>query len=65
MAELEDLRQTIIEGDYKRAGELTRVVLDQDAGPFDVLSQGLQPGMVKVGREFKEGERKAPQWRKE
>ena len=41
MIELKDLGQTIIDGNYKRAAELTQVALNQGIGPLDVLNQGL------------------------
>ena len=51
---LRDLGQTIIDGEYKRAAELTQVALDEGIDPLDVLNQGLQLGITEVGREFKE-----------
>ena len=56
MSNYSDLIQAILEGNYVRSVELTKGALDEGASPQDIVSSGLQAGMVIVGDRFGAGD---------
>jgi 5-methyltetrahydrofolate--homocysteine methyltransferase len=56
MSNLDDLRQSVIDGDMTRAQELVREALSEKAPPDQILKLGLISAMQEVGRRFECGE---------
>ena len=56
MSNYSNLIQAIVEGNYVRCVELTNEALDEGASPQDIVSSGLQAGMLIVGDRFSTGE---------
>lgn len=61
MAVLEDLAQSVIEGDIDRVKDLTGSLLDLGTDPLEIINQGLIAGMNVVGARFKAGEMFVPE----
>ena len=53
---LEQLAQSLIEGNHLLVERLTEELLHEGAAPHVILDKGLMPGMDVVGRRFREGE---------
>ena len=53
---LQDLKQTVIQGNHHRAMELTSQLLEAGAEPKEILNEGLIAGMSAIGDRFKAGE---------
>jgi 5-methyltetrahydrofolate--homocysteine methyltransferase len=56
MSNLDDLRQSVIDGDMARTQELVRQALLEQAPPEHILKFGLISAMEEVGRRFECGE---------
>ena len=56
MSDYSNLIQAILEGNYVRCVELTNEALDEGASPRDIVSSGLQAGMLIVGDKFSSGD---------
>jgi 5-methyltetrahydrofolate--homocysteine methyltransferase len=56
MSDYSNLIQAILEGNDVRCVELTNEVLDEGASPQDIVSSGLQAGMLIVGDKFSAGD---------
>ena len=56
MVEYSAVQQAVIEGDDERAVQLVRQALEQNADPADIVTAGLQAGMIIVGDKFSSGE---------
>ncbi len=56
MSDYSNLIQAILEGNYVRCVELTNEALDEGASPQDIVSSGLQAGMLIVGDKFSAGD---------
>jgi 5-methyltetrahydrofolate--homocysteine methyltransferase len=56
MVDLLPLKQAVIEGDDERTIRLVKEALEQKADPADVVTSGLQAGLVIVGDKFSSGE---------
>ena len=56
MSVLEDLRQSIIDGDSPQAQELVNQALAENISAEQILNDGLIAAMAEVGRLFEEGE---------
>ena len=56
MAELTNLQQAVIDGDYKTAGSLAQEALGKGVSAPDISGQGLIPAMAVVGQKMKSGE---------
>jgi corrinoid protein of di/trimethylamine methyltransferase len=52
MAELQKLREAILNGDAKSAVAVTRAALDEGADPMDLVTNYMVPAMDEVGRRF-------------
>jgi len=50
------IQEAVINGDEKRLVDLVSETLSQDVKPADIISLGLQPGMIAVGEKFSSGE---------
>lgn len=61
MTDLEDLRQSIIEGDMKSATSLVERALADGLEPGSILNDGMIAAMTEVGRRFEEGEYFVPE----
>ena len=53
---LDDIRASVIDGQYERCEELTRQALDQNVSPSEILNGGLIPAMDEVGVRFQNNE---------
>jgi 5-methyltetrahydrofolate--homocysteine methyltransferase len=49
---LEDIRTSVIEGQWERTGELTRQAVAHDMSPSEILNNALFPAMDEVGVRF-------------
>lgn len=58
---LEDIKQTIIDGDDQTAVQTTSKALEAGLDPQDILSQGLMAGADIVGERFEAGEAFLPE----
>ncbi len=56
MSDYSNLIQAILEGNDVRCVELTNEALDEGASPQDIVSSGLQAGMLIVGDKFSAGD---------
>ena len=56
MSNYSNLIQAIVEGNYIKCVELTNEALDEGASPQDIVSSGLQAGMLIVGNKFSAGD---------
>ena len=56
MAVLEDIYQSIIDGDMNGATEGVNQALEEKIAPAEILNKGLIAAMTEVGRLFEEGE---------
>ncbi len=56
MSDYSNLIQAILEGNDARCVELTNEALDEGASPQDIVSSGLQAGMLIVGGKFSAGD---------
>jgi len=56
MSEYSNLIQAILEGNDVKCVELTNEALDEGANPGDIVSSGLQAGMLIVGDKFSAGD---------
>src|SRR3990172_3681014 len=54
--DLTELSEAVIEGEQKRAAELTKRALEAGEQPGTIIEAGLMPGMAEVGRRFKAGD---------
>ena len=54
-AQVKDLFDSIVDGDAKRAGELTSSALGRGLEPEAILREGLVSAMTEVGRRFEGG----------
>ena len=61
MSVLEDLRQSVIDGDMNRAQELVQKNLTEKLPPEQILKDGLISAMEEVGRRFERGEFYVPE----
>ncbi len=61
MTDLEDLRQSIIEGDMKSTTSLVESALADGLEPGTILNDGMIAAMTEVGRRFEEGEYFVPE----
>ncbi|MEZ4714373.1 MAG: corrinoid protein [Caldilineaceae bacterium] len=52
---LQDLKQAVVDGDYRDAVDLTTELLERGAAPGQILNEGLIAGMNVVGDRFKTG----------
>jgi 5-methyltetrahydrofolate--homocysteine methyltransferase len=57
----EALADCVIEGDQDRAKKLTQMAIDAGADPVEIITQGLNGGMVVVGARFRAGEMFVPE----
>lgn len=53
MVDLKELQESVINGNRKKAEELTRQALDEGVAPVQIINEGLIPGMQVVGEKFK------------
>jgi 5-methyltetrahydrofolate--homocysteine methyltransferase len=56
MGMLDDLRQSVIDGDMNRAQELVKKAIADQAPAEQILKEGLIRAMAEVGRRFESGE---------
>ena len=56
MAVLEDIYQSIIDGDMNGSTEGVNQALEEKIAPAEILNKGLIAAMTEVGRLFEEGE---------
>jgi len=56
MADLSSLIKAIISGDRARAVQLATEAVSAGVNPEDIITKGLQPGMMTVGEKFSSGE---------
>jgi 5-methyltetrahydrofolate--homocysteine methyltransferase len=56
MSILEDLHQSVIDGDMDRTQELTAKAIAENVPPEQILKEGLISAMAEVGRMFEAGE---------
>jgi len=56
MSDYSNLIQAILEGNDVRCVELTNEAFDEGASPRDIVSSGLQAGMLIVGDKFSAGD---------
>ena len=56
MAELTNLQQAVIDGDYKTAEALAQEALGKGVSALDICGQGVIPAMAVVGQKMKSGE---------
>jgi 5-methyltetrahydrofolate--homocysteine methyltransferase len=56
MSDYSNLIQAIVEGNYVKCVELSNEALDEGASPQDIVSSGLQAGMLIVGDKFSTGD---------
>ena len=56
MSDYSNLIQAILEGNDVKCVELTTEALDKGASPGDIVSSGLQAGMLIVGDKFSAGD---------
>jgi 5-methyltetrahydrofolate--homocysteine methyltransferase len=56
MAELKELQEALFRGDVSKVKELTKMALQEDIEPKEILEQGLIKGMDVVGVKFKNNE---------
>jgi 5-methyltetrahydrofolate--homocysteine methyltransferase len=56
MPVLEDIQQSVIDGEMGITGTLVQQALDEGLAPRDILSQGLTPAMAEVGELFERQE---------
>jgi 5-methyltetrahydrofolate--homocysteine methyltransferase len=61
MADLEALKQSIIDGDQNTARTITSQALREGLGPEDILQKGLIAGMNVIGAAFKKNEVYVPE----
>lgn len=61
MAAVEDLVQSVIEGNVDRVKDLSRSLLDAGKDPLEIINQGLIAGMNVVGARFKAMEMFVPE----
>jgi 5-methyltetrahydrofolate--homocysteine methyltransferase len=61
MADLEALKEAVINGDQKTAAAVTRQALDEGMPPEQILNDGLIAGMNVVGKRFKANEIYVPE----
>ncbi|MBI4910817.1 MAG: corrinoid protein [Acidobacteria bacterium] len=52
MADLEELREAILNGDARRADSLTREAIAQGVEPLALINQSMVPAMDEAGRRF-------------
>ena len=50
------IQQAVIEGDDEKTVQLVKEALKQNVNPSDIVSLGLQAGMITVGKKFSSGE---------
>jgi 5-methyltetrahydrofolate--homocysteine methyltransferase len=53
---LEDIQQSVIDGEMEVTGTLVQQALDEGLAPRDILNQGLTPAMAEVGELFERQE---------
>src|SRR3974390_1542775 len=53
---LEQMKQSIIDGDPEKAKELSQRALNEGMNPLDAINQGFVPGLNAVGEQFEQGE---------
>ena len=56
MVDYSVVQQAVIQGDDERTVQLVRKALGQNANPADIVTSGLQTGMIIVGSKFSSGE---------
>ncbi|GAG34950.1 unnamed protein product [marine sediment metagenome] len=56
MVDYSAVQQAVIEGDDERTVQLVRKALEQNANPSDIVTSGLQAGLIIVGEKFSSGE---------
>ena len=61
MSIIDDLRQSVIDGDMRSTQELVRKALDENAPPGQILKEGLISAMTEVGRRFEAAEFYVPE----
>ena len=61
MVELEDIAQSVIEGNESKTGELAQLALDKGISAYDALNKGLIAGMNVVGERFKQADMFIPE----
>lgn len=59
--DLSNLQEAIINGNRKKAEEITRAALESGVGPATIITDGLILGMQEVGRRFKANEYYVPE----
>lgn len=52
MVDYSVIKQAVIEGDHERTVELVKESLEQNANPADIVTNGLQAGLIIVGGKF-------------
>jgi len=53
--DLKQLNKAIVEGDAKKAVEVTKAALAEGATPLDLIQNHMIPAMDEVGKLFEEG----------
>jgi 5-methyltetrahydrofolate--homocysteine methyltransferase len=61
MATLQELANSVIEGNVERVKELTQELLQAGVDPLEIINEGLIAGMDVVGTRFKAGEMFVPE----
>lgn len=61
MSVLEEIAQSVIDGDAAKVADLTKKALDSGVAPLDIINGGLVSGMGVVGERFKTGEMFLPE----
>jgi len=61
MSILEDIAQSVIEGDAGKVANLTKSAIDSGTDPLEIINNGLVKGMGVVGERFKTGEMFLPE----
>ena len=61
MSELEEISESIIEGNEGKTGQLVRLALDRSISAIEILNTGLVAGMNVVGERFKQADMFIPE----
>ena len=61
MGALEDISESVIEGNEAKTGQLVRLALDNGIGSLEILNMGLIAGMNVVGARFKQADMFIPE----
>ncbi|MFC2033141.1 B12-binding domain-containing protein, partial [Chloroflexota bacterium] len=61
MGALEDISESIIEGNEAKTGQLVQLALDNGIGSLEILNAGLMAGMNIVGERFKQADMFIPE----